>query len=295
MLTRNNNRIEEMQRAWSTNVRECNCFNCNRRIAKGEGHALVIPSLGQRYLCDEDYALADYHQNARNRRATGVTILGSEKKTSLAQTTISVEFEYVGSNQSAKVLALRGVLNHYGLCITEHDCSVTGENPISPSQGLASLSKILQSIEAHGQLSLLNNEDCGAHVHCGCNKVEYLRRYYHSVFIPLCEYIDSLGRDKRVEFFGSDWRDYAHKISNYSSATEHSNFVNTQHDKTLEFRLPRVTSYLQYMNVLKMWREIVCYINNYDFNENNENNNIRIARAKKAGEHIVKIARKYCE
>lgn len=297
MLTRDEQRIEKMRREWNRNVRPCICFHpsCDKHLAIGEGHAIVIPSLGQRYLCNEHYALADYHDNARARRIEGIKILGTEKKTSLAQTTISVEFEYVGNNRSDKVLALRGVLNYYGLCLTESDCTVSGESPISPSQGLASISKILQSIEAHGQLPLLSNENCGAHIHCGSNKVEYLKRYYHSVFIPLCEYIDSLGSDKRVEVFGSDWRGYAHTIGEYSSATEHSNFVNMQHSATLEFRLPRVKSYLQYMNVLKMWREIVCYINNYDFDEHNLDNNIRLGRAKKCGQHIVKIARKYCE
>ena len=119
-----------------------------------------------------------------------------------------------------------------------------------------------------------------------------MRRYYHSIFLPLNDYIDSLGAERRVEVFGSDFRYYAMKINENSDPQSHSNIFNTQHLHTLEFRLPRVIGYKQYMNVLKFWREVVCYINNYDFKEDADAVT-RKATARTCGGALVKIAKKY--
>lgn len=278
------------------NLRACKCYlpQCRHIIEKGKGYAIFIPSRGVRYLCEthkNNGALINYHGNAYTNDINKT--LGSEKVTSLASTKIGVELETNAHNlTNHEINTLRAILENNFKCRAEYDCTVSAEFPTEKMQGLARLSKILQSLEKHDLLKALSADNVGAHIHAGCNKVLYVRRYYHSIFLNLANYIYSMSTEKRLAVFGSDFRGYAQMINEHSNATNHSNIFNTQHEHTLEFRLPRVRTYKQYLNVVKFWREIVCYINNYDFMENADANT-RKERARACGNELVKIAQKY--
>ena len=72
----------------------------------------------------------------------------------------------------------------------------------------------------------------------------------------------------------------------------HSNFVNCQHDNTLEFRLPRITSARQYIESVKFWRKCVWYINTYFCEVWNESTSReeKKALAQKIGAQLVQYA-----
>lgn len=230
-----------------------------------------------------------YHSNA----GRGVEVIGTNKSTTLAHTTIGVELESSLYNASIEeYTSFRAMIETLTFCRMESDCTVSGELPTQPMEGLARISKILQSLEIHNQIEILSHNSCGAHIHCNCNDINYVRRYYHSIFIPLNNYIEALSNTERVEVFGSDFRNWARPIDENTDPERHENIFNTQHSHTLEFRLPRIIGYKQYMDVLKFWREIGCFINNYDFMKNSDAPT-RKARARKCGEELVDIAKKY--
>lgn len=288
----NNYFINEKVTEGERNQRRAHCFLCNTTIERGEGYRVFIPSRGIRAVCSEHYinrGLIGYHSNA----CRGVEKIGTTKKGILESTPVGIEFEGNIANASdSEFTTFRAMIEAFTFCHMEADCTVSGELPTQPMEGLARVSKILQSLESHNQLSILSHNSCGAHIHAQCNDISYVRRYYHSIFLPLNDYICDMSAERRVEVFGSDFRYYAMSINSNTKPQTHSNIFNTQHSYTLEFRLPRVIGYKQYMNCIKFWREVVCYINNYDFMKNSDAPT-RKACARKCGEELVKIAKKY--
>lgn len=264
------------------------CFICGCVVNAGEGKRREVRGRGKRVFCNEHAISLERYHHSEALRADSV---GTEKKTPLARTTMGVEIETDASSvYDEKYLRFRGTLERSGF-IFEDDCSIrTGEAPSPKMIGLATISAILR-----------NNQDCiymldtprtGAHTHVYCNDIYYMRRYYHSIFIPLCEWLSGHSDEWLVKNFGSSFRDYACQIDRYSRPTNHSNFVNAQHEHTLEFRLPRIREYRQFMKVLKFWREVGYFLNNFDF-EKTADAGTRKKRAKEAGAEIVTIATKY--
>ena len=141
---------------------------------------------------------------------------------------------------------------------------------------------------------MLNTPRTGAHTHVGVDDMPYLRRYYHSIFVPFCEWLESHNSEWLVDKFGSSFRGYACKINRTSDVYNHSNVVNMQHEHTIEFRLPRITGYKQYMQVIKFWREVGLFLNTFDFDKEAEAG-VRLEKARKAGEGVVSIAKKWFE
>ena len=284
--------LNGMESTVKTNVRACKCYQDGAYIPKGKGIGIWIPSRGQRYLCKMcayDVQMVDgfYHESAMNGFNE---ILGTPKKGGLQATTIGVEIE--GKKvEGISDYTLRMYLRKLG--DPERDCTVDHETPSKPMQGLKTLSKFLEYVERGGFLPCFNNEDCGAHIHVFCNDIDYIRRYYHSIFLPLNDWIKELPFQERIAIFGSDFRHYAQPIDICSDPMEHTNIFNAQHDETLEFRLPRITGKVQYMEVVKFWREVGYTINTWDFQKENSSNNIRRIQAKLCGEKLVEIARKH--
>lgn len=284
------------------NLRATNkgCFGgCGKmHIESGEGFRIYVNGLGKRVFCEKCAniyeTLGGYHSNARNNR--GANPIGTKKKGALQSTTIGCEFEvYEGDMRREDFSKLCHILRRLFVTQGEQDCTVSAEYPTEAMQGLATVSAVLRSIEEHGLLDGLNNEHCGAHIHVSCNKVEYIRRYYHSIFLPLASCIRGLSTEKRIEYFGSDFRFYAHDINSNTTPIDHANIFNTQHIKTLEFRLPRVRTAKQYITVCKFWREIGYTINIFDLHEDAGDNATRLRYAKVLGEKLADIFHKYYE
>ena len=246
------------------NIRECGCCQdgCQNRGERGTMRAVLAVGKGHgfRYLCNEHYALnglKSYHNNA------DVTYVGSKKNSDLASTPIGVEFEVVvkSSKDIPLLNILRTSLANYASARQEEDCTVCAEFPTGAFTGINSLSKLLDSFERYGILdALTNNKQCGAHIHAGTNCIEYIRDNYKALFEPLADSIYNMEPSDRVKFFGSTFRNWAVYPVWYNPES-HSNIFNTQHQHTLEFRLPRCASAKQYLQCVKAWRAVVCEIN----------------------------------
>lgn len=269
------------------NIRECGCCQdgCLNRGSRGEMRAVLAVGKGHgfRYLCSDHYGLSglmSYHSNSAD-----VTYVGSRKNTDLASTPVGVELEIVLKNKKdiALLNIFRTNLANYASARQEEDATVCAEFPTGAFIGINSLSKLLDSFEKYGVLeALTDNRSCGAHIHAGCTCVEYVRENYKAIFKPLADHISNMSANDKIKYFGSDFRTWATYPSWYNSES-HCNMFNTQHQYTLEFRLPRCITAKQYLQCCKAWRAVVCAINT----------NYTEEPAEKIGKRLPEIFMKY--
>lgn len=226
----------------------CMCNNCNR-IGTVK---VAIATRGNRngYMCDfharsvEGYS-DENHYRKGNRKENGFTF--------------SQELETSRSTMKA-----RGELVNFGF-IPTHDGTVDVEYKSPIYEGLNAISKQLVSIEKlknEGQLAI--DSTCGTHFHVGHAEhinpetMQYIRRFYHSIFLPLSDYMRE-HRNETEAFWGRDFliSGWATPITANTNATEHRNFINLEHAYTIEFRLAKFQNAKQYMNIAKFAKDTV--------------------------------------
>ena len=270
------------------NINKGHCFVCGCTVEKQQGYRRLIRGRGMRVVCQ-------YHANGvecyHGSEAYRIDKIGTSKKSSLAKTTVGIEWEmeYLHDDYE-KALAVRGALERAGFCL-ENDGSLDDgwEAPSPKCEGIKSLSALIHSMAQRGEDIFLKGDDCGMHIHAQADDMETYRNWYHTLFIPFCEWIDAHDDDFCQANFGGKWRGYAHKISRDSMVRDHSNFVNMQHDHTIEWRTPRYVSACQTVILLKFWRKVMWMLNSTDFRKG-ESFEIRKAVAVKASQNIIKIA-----
>ena len=186
--------------------------------------------------------------------------------------------------------------------IPTSDCSIGGTEWKSPIYGsLSGLRKLFRTLEK----ILVIDEDCGTHLNIGTfssDEMEYIRRFYHSLFIPLCEVMMYDYPEDTKRLFGRFFTGYAGKIDKNTDPCAHSNFINVASDNRIEFRLCKFEDADQYLTLMKMHTEFVKAIkNNFlsHFNDDEIDNgiknirNYRIHKANIAANKMVKIFKKY--
>lgn len=224
---------------------KCSCPFCNEIGTRK--YAVRRRGGGNAYLCD-------YHATHLESygRENGFRI-GEMKKNGI---TASVELETSAANFRARLeLCIAGF-------IPTSDCTVYAEFKSPIYNGFNGLKAYLPSIQ-----DLMNNGDisigrsCGTHLHIGHNTyinrrfMSYIIRFYHSLFVPLSDALVS-NPDKATEIFGRDFGEWAQPINNRTDADEHTNFINVQHDYSLEFRRCFFRNAYQYARCADMCRDI---------------------------------------
>ena len=260
------------------NINKGKCLVCGCIVEGGEGFRRYVRGCGKRVFCSEHaQGLECYHGSSVHRNEH----IGTVKKLPLTRQLIGLEIEVDCDRNDDTYLRFRGTLERVGYCF-ERDCTVRGGEAPSPKmQGLAHISKVLQNNE---DMFYAFTENTGTHVHTSTTKINAIRENYHKLFIPFNYYLESHSEDWLVEKFGSSFRGYAETIDRYSDPMQHENFINTQHENTIEFRLPKIRERHQFMNVLKFWREVGFYL---------ESSRITTATAEGIGREIVNIAERY--
>lgn len=268
-------------------------ITCNHSLEAGQGYAVVMPEAGlyPRYYCEECMnRTVGYHTNKMIQR-NGI---GTPKSGDIESTTIGVELEYVNVDRNNRYAeaTFKAIIENRLNVVRENDCTVTGEFPTDYFYGLNIISKTIRKLLKYGFTPYFNNERCGAHIHVEVKNMDIIRNWYHTLFMPLYEYISSHSDEWIINNFGRSFGEWACRIDYNSNVINHSNFINTQHNNTLEFRLPRITSE-QYIEVIKFWREIGYTLNSIEWMPSNIERSLRKKQAVEASEAILKIARKY--
>lgn len=211
--------------------------------------------------------------------------------------TASIELE----TMQPKAAAFAELINNHFLPTS--DCTVDVEFKSPIYRGLNSVSKICKTVQQlidDGDMVIDGN--CGTHFHVGHERyinsytMEYLRdsNYYQRIFKPLA---DAIAANPRIskEVFGRTFGNWA-EYPDFQFPENHTNFVNVQHDETIEFRQMFFANYFQYAEACKLCRDFTeIVINNFLQYVSNEGKEFLENKADIAGRHIVKKYHKFCQ
>ena len=241
------------------------CTCCNRPFAVDTMVGTAMPNRGGRmaYMC-RDCAMRNRYYHTSNNE-----LQGKAKKNAVC---VGWELETSYSNDYA-----RNILFEYGM-IPTNDSSLHGtrccEYVSGIQQGLNIGSKMCVSIEKliqEGHLQI--NNSCGTHFHVSVNNMrnehgvavymDYIRRFYHSLFLPLAKAMRE-NPEKTERLFGRYFTGYASDINEHTDANNRYNFINATNNSNIEFRLNKFVTAKQAQAVTKMEVEMVkCIVTNF--------------------------------
>lgn len=236
---------------------------------------------------------------------------------------VGIELETSYTNEYA-----RNTLFEYGL-IPTHDCSLSSdgngrrygwddgnacEYVTGILSGLNIASKMCVTIETlKNQEFLKINDSCGTHFHVSINAMKnaygeqvymgYIQRFYHSLFVPLCEVMQSNPEATKTIFGRYFDYHYCEAINTMSYAGNRYNFINVTNNSNIEFRLNKFINAKQYQNLMKMEVEMVqAIVTNFceHFNEQPKDKrrypdlkSYRKHKAEVTAQKLVKLFKKY--
>ena len=228
---------------------KCSCVNCNN-LGK---YAYPARRRGgnNAYLCSFHRTSLDSYYSENN------LFVGKPKANGI---TISHELEVMKPTEYARLeLCLQGYL-------PTHDSTVDAEFKSAISYGLNTISSYADTIEYlrnSGEIVLDGN--VGLHTHFGHTLINsvtmaYIRRFYHSLFIPTMTAWKN-NPEKYTTLFGRKAGGWACCVTDMNSVpVEHTNAVNVQHEPTIEFRSPRFQTAKQYIAVVNYLKKVVLAV-----------------------------------
>ena len=273
--------------------------NCNR-----EGFIKIsMPDRGGRaaYVCEHHAHLEESYSTENGFRYGNVKVNGF---------TYSIELETAHST-----IQSRGELLNVGYIPTQ-DGTVDVEYKSPIYEGLNAPSKHAVTVENLMQKGILSiDESCGTHFHVGHHfyinpvTMRFLRRFNHSLFMPLSLAIQS-NPYKSEAFFGRIMAHWAQPITAADPAGDvagwqmkHEAFINLQHDYTIEFRQPRFQTAEQYQQVMRFCKDcttaiitnFILHFNDEDFDKTRYPNQTAYRRHKAnvTAAKLVKLYTKY--
>lgn len=266
-----------MARTWAI------CTRCGRKFDVDSMVGTVSRKRGNRveYMCQRCASENESYHTGNN------VLVGTAN---VIPTQVGIEFESSYSDDYA-----RNAIFEYGF-IPTHDGSLFSDGDgqrygywdensceyVSPiMQGLNKASKFALTCDYlmnNGHLKV--NSSCGTHFHVSINSMkdnngnntgrnsymDMVRRFYNSLFIPLCESMKN-DREKCERVFGRYFTGYAKEIDQYTTQAAHHDryyFINCMANNNIEFRLNKFVSGKQYQNLMKMEVEMVkCIVKNF--------------------------------
>lgn len=294
---------------------KCTCCQSVNPVSAMVKTAMPKRGNAAAYMCSE------CANTNRSYHTSNNVIQGKQKVNAV---NVGIELETSFTDELA-----RNQLFEYGL-IPTHDCSLnsdgygnrygwdgnTCEYVTGIMQGLNIASKMAVSIEKlMNDEHLKINNSCGTHFHVSIDAMKdengehtymgYIQRFYHSLFIPLCNEMKA-NPIETTNIFGREFNDhYAQSISENTNPNNRYNFINVTNRTNIEFRLNKFNNAKQFQNLMKMEVEMVqAIVTNFceHFNDTEIDSrryeNITAYRKHKANVtagKLVKIFRKYAE
>ena len=266
-------------------LKTAKCLNCGYEALTEHMYKIISPSKNYFYIC-----------NYCKERENGYHDENSSFSHKAAKhgITWSIELETADRNIESNWLY------QYNFLPTS-DGSISGTEWKSPIwKNLCGLNQLFRTIEK----KCIFDNNCGTHLNIGTynwQKINMLKRFYHSLFVPVCEHLKKYPEETE-QLFGRYFTYYACEITENTNPTEHRNFINIQHDTHIEFRLCKFITADQYMKIIKLCTEWVKTINNNfiaHFNDHEIDNGIeditayRKHKAKITANKMIRIVDKY--
>lgn len=225
---------------------KCTCVNCSN-IGK-YAYGVRRRGMNNAYLCE-------YHKSGLESYFTeNNNFSGKPKKHGL---TFGIEFE---TDSATTYGRLEMMLEDF---LPTSDGSINGPEFKSPIfYGTNAIKAFLPTIDDlifSGNIGLDWTEN-GTHTHVGhvtflnALTMGYIRRFYHSLFVPLNNALKD-SPAKTTAIFGRNFTYYASSINSNSDAMNHCNFINVQHNNTIEWRLAQYHNARQYSACLDFCRK----------------------------------------
>ena len=241
------------------------CTRCEREFEVSTMIGTPMPNRGGRpaYMCRHCAEHNEWYHTSNDKNR------GTEK--------VNKVFDGHEIEVSYNDAYARNILFEYGL-IPTNDSSLSGRRTCEFVSGIQSglniASKMADTIDRlirEGHLEI--NNSCGTHFHISIDSMKdkngnqtymgYIGRFYHSLFVPLCEAMEA-DRQKATKVFGRYFTSYAHTIDRNTSINDRYNFINVRNDSNIEFRLNKFVSAEQYKNLMKMEVEMTkCIVKNF--------------------------------
>lgn len=255
------------------------CTRCGATHFTSEMVKTISPKRGERhaYIC-ERCATENERYHATNNKVLGTekvnnVYCGIEFETSYTDVFArNMMFEYGFIPTSDCSLASDGTSNRYGY----YDGN-TCEYVSGLMKGLNRASKFaLTCDKLVNENHMKVNYSCGTHFHVSIDSMKdsngektymnYIRRFYNSLFVPLCETMKANPYATKA-VFGRYFTDYAKSIDMNTTQEYHEDryyFINCLADNNIEFRLNKFVNGKQYQNLMKMEVEMTkCIVTNF--------------------------------
>lgn len=282
------------------------CTCCNRRFYVADMVGTAMPNRGGNvaYMCRDCAQRNRYYHTSNN------VLQGTATKQKVC---VGHEIELAYHDDFA-----RNVLFEYG-CIPTSDSSLRGsrtcEFVTGIQQGLNISSKMwvtLETLTQGGHIQI--NDTCGTHFHVSVNDMknangeqvymDFIRRFYHSLFIPLAKAMCE-NPEKTRKLFGRNFTGYARDIDENANPNNRYNFVNVTNNSNIEFRLNKFVTAKQSQAATKMEVEMVkCIVTNFcehfmdtewDRRRYEKRTAYRKHKAQVTAAKLVKLFHKYAE
>ena len=203
---------------------------------------------------------------------------------------ISLELESMGISTHARAY----LVSNKFIATSDSTVDIEYKSPIYTSE--QPLAKIIGGIEYmdinDSYKFKVNHYKCGLHTHFGFidNRYDftYLKEDYKTLFSELDKIVRSLTDEEREVIFGRSWGEYNAPIS-FSCPDRHENWINIQHNYSLEIRMPRFVSAVQYMKFLKTFKKMFKALDTHYISKGAEHNVNHVRNAEKANRKMCAI------
>ena len=261
------------------------CVECGRLTNEAEGGKRVTTPAQRNgvWVCSS-------HRGSRNLNGysdENSTRVGSGNADNIS---ISIELESMGISTHARAYL---VSNHF-IATSDSTVDIEYKSPIYTSeQPLAKIIGGIEYMDSNDSYQFkVNHYKCGLHTHFGFIDNRYnfrrLAEDYEKLFSDLDKIVRGLTDEEREAIFGRTWGEYNEPIDFYCPDA-HSNWINIQHNYSVEIRMPRFVSAIHYMTFLKTFKKMFKALDTHYISKGAEHNVNHSRNAVKASKKMCAI------